>query len=201
MKPVLLVIAGPNGSGKTTVTKRLQQDKWGEGVEFLNPDDVAQTMFGGWNDKKAIQDAADWVQQRRTELLHECKGIAFETVFSHESKLEFLIDAKNAGYFIRLFFVGTESPEINIRRVKGRVSKGGHDVPIEKIRSRYAKSLANLIPGIEIADRAYVLDNSVDLEEAVLFARTRDGLLKKTYGTIPDWAAPMIESLAVACDS
>lgn len=201
MKPVLLVIAGPNGSGKTTVTRRLQKDNWSEGVEYLNPDDVAQTMFGGWNDENAIREAADWVQQRRTQLLNERKGIAFETVFSHASKLEFLIDAKNAGYFIRLFFVGTESPKINIRRVKERVSNGGHDVPIEKIRSRYTKSLANLISGIAIADRVYVLDNSVDREEAVLFAKTSDGLLKKEYAAIPDWAAPMIASLAVAPDS
>lgn len=201
MKPVLLVIAGPNGSGKTTVTKRLQKDKWSEGVEYLNPDDIAQTMFGGWNDEKAIRDAADWVEQERTKLLKAGRGIAFETVFSHGSKLEFLIDAKNAGYFIRLFFVGTESPEINIQRVKERVSNGGHDVPPEKIRSRYTRSLANLIPGIEIADRVYVFDNSVDREEAVLFAKTSDGLLKKTYAAIPDWAAPMIASLAVAPDS
>jgi predicted ABC-type ATPase len=42
MNPVLLVIAGPNGSGKTTVTVRLRVDQWSEGVEYLNPDDIAR---------------------------------------------------------------------------------------------------------------------------------------------------------------
>jgi predicted ABC-type ATPase len=127
--------------------------------------------------------------------LNQRRGIAFETVFSHESKVEFIVDAKSAGYFVRLFFVGTESPEINIRRVNQRVSRGGHDVPIDKIRSRYGKSLANLAPAIALVDRAYVFDNSVDLEEAILFAKTSDGVLKKSYATIPKWAEPILAAL------
>ena len=65
MNPVLLVIAGPNGSGKTTVTVRLRQDHWSEGVEYINPDDVARDRFGDWNSSTAILQAAQWAEARR----------------------------------------------------------------------------------------------------------------------------------------
>jgi predicted ABC-type ATPase len=53
LKPVLLVIAKPNGSGKTTVTVKLRRDQWSEGVEYINPDDIAKKKFGGWNSPTA----------------------------------------------------------------------------------------------------------------------------------------------------
>ncbi len=81
----------------------------------------------------------------------------FETVFSANDKLDFIRCAKQAGFFIRLFFVCTESPMINAARIAGRVMKGGHDVPIAKIISRYQKSIINCKVATAIADRVYVL--------------------------------------------
>lgn len=189
MKPVLLVIAGPNGAGKTTVTGRLRSDHWSEGVEYLNPDDIAQERFGGWNSQEAIRSAADWTTARREELLAAGCGIAFETVFSAPDKLEFLSRAAAASYFTRLFFVGTEDPRINASRVANRVINGGHTVPIEKIISRYRGSLMNLVPALAIADRGYLFDNSVDGQDARLVARTTDGQVRKIYGELPRWVA------------
>jgi predicted ABC-type ATPase len=54
VSPVLIVIAGPNGSGKTTVTERLRADHWSDGVEYLNPDEVARDRFGDWNSPAAV---------------------------------------------------------------------------------------------------------------------------------------------------
>lgn len=156
IKPPLLVIAGPNGAGKTTVTVELRRDRWSDGVEYLNPDDVAQERFGGWNSASGVMEAAKWVTSRREELLAARKGIAFETVFSAADKVDFLTRAKDAGYFVRLFFVGTSDAKINASRVAGRVMKGGHTVPIEKIVSRYTKAMANLAPAIALADRVYL---------------------------------------------
>lgn len=81
-------------------------------------------------------------------------------------KVDYIIRAKEAGFFIRLFFVSTESPTINAKRVANRVLNGGHDVPIPKIISRYDKSIANCIAIAPYVDRLYVYDNSIEDAEA-----------------------------------
>lgn len=195
MSPALLVIAGPNGAGKTTVTVRLRTDHWSEGVEYLNPDDVARDRFGDWNAPDAVLRAARWAEARREELLAQRAGIAFETVFSAPDKVEFLHRARRAGYFVRVFFIGTSDPRINASRVANRVIHGGHTVPIEKIIARYERSLANLPLAIDIADRVYVFDNSIDGAEARLCVRTQDGQLRKVYGPLPAWVSGAVEPL------
>lgn len=195
MKPVLLVIAGPNGSGKTTVTVRLRADRWSEDVEYLNPDDIARDRFGNWNSPEATLEAARWTTARREALLAAGLSIAFETVFSTDDKLSFLDRARTAGYFVRVFFIGTSDPRINAARVAGRVMAGGHTVPIEKIISRYGRSMANLAGAIDVADRVYIYDNSVDGVEARLCARTTDGQLRKVYGPLPQWVAETTRDL------
>jgi predicted ABC-type ATPase len=144
LKPVLLVIAGPNGAGKTTVTSRLREERWSEGVEYLNPDEVARDRFGDWNSPEAILKAAEWTKQRREELLAQGAGIAFETVLSTDEKIDFLARAKDAGYFVRVFFIATSDPRINAARVADRVLAGGHAVPIAKILSRHVRAVGNL---------------------------------------------------------
>jgi predicted ABC-type ATPase len=195
VNPALLVIAGPNGAGKTTVTVKLRTEKWSDDVEYLNPDDVARERFGDWNSPQASLDAARWTTARREVLLAGRAGIAFETVFSADDKIDFVARAKAAGYFVRVFFVGTSDPRINAARVANRVIQGGHTVPIDKIVSRYGKSLANLAPAIRVADRVYIYDNSADGVDALLCARTIDGELRKVYGPLPDWVAEVIDPL------
>jgi predicted ABC-type ATPase len=195
VKPALLVIAGPNGAGKTTITSKLREEHWSEGVEYLNPDDIAKDRFGDWSSPDAVLAAAEWATARREELLEKRAGIAFETVFSTREKVDFLRRAREAGYFVRVFFIGTRDPRINAARIAGRVLQGGHAVPIEKIVSRYARSIANLSGAIALADRVYVYDNSVEDTEARLCARTQDGLLRKIYGDLPPWIAEAVESV------
>lgn len=195
MNPVLLVIAGPNGAGKTTITARLRQDHWSHGVEYLNPDDIAQNRFGDWNSPEATLSAAQWTTARREELLSGHAGIAFETVFSTNEKVDFVERAKHEGYFVRVFFIGTTDPRINAARVAGRILQGGHAVPIEKIVGRWGRSIANLPAAIRIADRVYIYDNSVEGVEARLCARTEDGKLRKVYGDLPTWVADIVEPL------
>jgi predicted ABC-type ATPase len=195
MRPALLVIAGPNGAGKTTVTTKLRQERWSEGVEYLNPDEVARDRFGDWNSTAAILDAARWTEARREQLLATRSGIAFETVLSSDGKIDFIARAQSSGYFVRVFFIGTSDARINAARVAGRVMGGGHTVPIEKIVARYVRSMANLSSVIQLADRVYVYDNSVDDIEARLCARTQDGGLRKIYGSLPRWVANTIGPL------
>ena len=195
MKPVLLVIAGPNGAGKTTVTTRLRAERWSDGVEYLNPDEIARDRFGDWNSPDAILKAAEWTTQRREELLAQRAGIAFETVLSTDEKIDFLARCKDAGYFVRVFFIATADPRINAARVADRVLSGGHAVPIEKILTRHVRAVGNLGAAIALADRVYIYDNSVDAVEARLCARTQDGLLRKIYGPLPQWIADAVTSL------
>ena len=198
MKPTLLVIAGPNGSGKTTVTISLRFDRWSEGVEYINPDEIALERFGDWNSETAILQAANWAEECRELLLEQSAGIAFETVFSAPDKVIFLQRAKNAGYFVRVFFVSTSSPAINASRVAQRVIEGGHTVPLEKIISRYKKSMVNLAAAIALADRVYLYDNSLEHHEARLCARVNDGLLCKVYAALPEWVEDAVNRIATA---
>lgn len=96
----------------------------------------------------------------REKLLEEKKDFTFETVMSHEGKVEFLKRLQDNGFKTYLYFVATEDPDINVSRVKTRVALGGHDVPEDKIRSRYAKSLDLLNGALQYSNRAYIFDNS-----------------------------------------
>lgn len=188
-RPVLIIIAGPNGSGKTTITTHILHHEWLENSVYINPDQVAQDRFGDWNSAEAVRQAAEYCADWRERCLTERQSMIFETVFSADDKLDFIHRAKQAGFFIRLFFVCTESPIINAARIAGRVMKGGHDVPIAKIISRYQKSIINCKVATSIADRVYLYDNSVDNREARLLFRFSDGKIIKRYTDyIPLWA-------------
>ena len=188
-RPVLIVIAGPNGSGKTTITSRILHHEWLENSVYINPDQVAQERFGDWNSAEAVRQAAVYCADWRERCLVDRQSMIFETVFSADDKLDFIRRAKQAGFFIRLFFVCTESPMINAARIAGRVMKGGHDVPIAKIISRYQKSIINCKVATSIADRVYIYDNSVDGHEARILFRFADGAIIKRYtNDIPLWA-------------
>lgn len=192
-RPVLIVIAGPNGSGKTSVTSKILHHEWLEDSEYINPDNVARDVFGDWNNHESVLKAANYCNEWRERCLSEHKSHIFETVMSADDKVNYILRAKEAGFFIRLFFVSTESPTINAKRVANRVLNGGHDVPIPKIISRYDKSIANCIALAPYVDRLYVYDNSVEDAEARLLFRLSDGELAKRYvGELPSWASTIL---------
>lgn len=149
--PQLLVFAGPNGSGKSTVTKGIPI----VGL-YVNADEIKRQS--GCSDLEAAKEA----ELIRNTLLNAHMDFTFETVLSTERNLELLHRAKQAGYRIHAVFVLTNDPEINVRRVRERVAAGGHDVPEDKIRSRYARSLNNLSQLVRIAEITRIIDNSGD---------------------------------------
>lgn len=193
-KPVLIVIAGPNGSGKTSVTSKILKHEWMEDAVYINPDLVAQERFGDWNSPDAIRKAVVYCQEWREQCLAERKSLIFETVLSADDKIDFIERAKEAGFFVRLFFVCTESPTINASRIAQRVMKGGHDVPITKIISRYQKSVLNCKYIATKVDRTYLYDNSIEDAEAKLLLRFSNGKIAKRYTEeLPEWAKQIIE--------
>lgn len=192
-KPTLCIVAGPNGSGKTTTTIQLLENEWAADSVYINPDNIAQEIFGNWNSPEAVLKAAQHSTELRYKCLEEKKNFVFETVFSSDEKLEFIRKAKDAGFFIRFFFVCTEKPSINVLRVTNRFLTGGHEVPISKIVTRYYKSLANAAVAISIVDRAYIYDNSVDNQLPKLICRMVDEALYKQYAEIlPNWVQELL---------
>lgn len=134
--------------------------------------------------------AAAFTEFLRQELIQARVSFSFETVMSHRSKVDILSEAKRAGYRTYLYFICTEDPEINLARIKTRVSQGGHDVPEEKVRDRYKRSLALLPDAIRHCDRAYIFDNSAADADRVWIAEFQQGRemrLNVPEDRLPSW--------------
>jgi len=141
------------------------------------------------SDERMAQIVADFL---RKKLLESRKKFSFETVFSHSSKLEIMQQAVEAGYKVYLYFVSTEAPEINKFRVKARKAKKGHDVPEEKIESRYYRSLDLLYDAAQLAYQVFFFDNSVEGKNSAMFAHFKIQRGKKEWDRInkkqvPEW--------------
>lgn len=193
-RPTLCIVAGPNGSGKTSTTMQLLHYEWTENSLYINPDNIAQEQFGDWNSPDAVMKAAEFATKMRYECLEKRIDFVFETVFSSDEKLDFVRKAKENNFFVRIFFVCTESPEINVKRITQRYLNGGHEVPISKVVSRYYKSLLNMGKALSLVDRVYVYDNSVENQMPQLLFRTVDGSLYKQYvEEFPEWAQSLLQ--------
>jgi predicted ABC-type ATPase len=195
-RPTLIIIAGPNGSGKTSVTDKILKHEWIEGCEYIHPDNIAREMFGDWNSPDAVLKAACYATDKRETCLADGRSLIFETVLSAPDQISFVERAKQHGYFIRLFFIGTDDPQINAARIAYRVMTGGHDVPVPKIISRYYKSVANCSLLVPLVNRLYVYDNSVENVFPQLLFRATDGQLTKQYAPLHHWASVIFKAIA-----
>ena len=148
-KPVVLVFAGPNGSGKTTLKRGLSFPG-----TYVNADDLKKEY--SMTDLEAAQQA----ELLRNSLLDSGMDFSFETVLSTERNLLLLQKAKAHGYEVHCIYVLTSDENINVARVRARYIAGGHDVPEDKIRSRWHRALALFPQLIEVCDRILVYDNS-----------------------------------------
>jgi predicted ABC-type ATPase len=183
------MIAGPNGSGKSTLTNQLRRAGTDLG-RYINPDEIAATLQGDYGERVArAQGMAD---AQRAACLLARESFSFETVMSHPSKVEVLRDARGRGFRTLLYFIATESPALNVARVRQRVALGGHDVPEDRIRARYARTLALLPDAIEAADDAVLFDNSYGAPTIRPFFRRRDGAVTVDPPT-PNWAQAAIK--------
>ena len=147
--PEVIVFAGPNGSGKTTITGMAKTVG-----EYINADDIKRTTL--CTDIEAAQKA----EELREKMISEKKDFTFETVLSTDRNLRLLKKAKEQGYFVRCIYVLTANVDINVARVSARQAIGGHGVPEDKIRSRYSKALALIPQLVEVCDILHVYDNT-----------------------------------------
>lgn len=122
----------------------------------------------------------------RQQLIARGESLTFETVMSSPDKVDFICKAQRLGYRTYLYYVATEDPAINTARVKYRVAKGGHDVPSDKIASRYERSLDLLCSAVVCSNRSFIFDNSDDI--AVWVAEVTDGtVLEAKVDSLPMW--------------
>lgn len=130
---------------------------------------------------------ADFIRQ---ELIRNKVSFSFETVFSHPSKLELIDLAHHNGYKVYLYFVGTDSPEINEERVKDRIKKGGHNVKKEDIYNRYGRTMELLLQIITRCDVVYLWDNSQNKHAFV--AELKGDAFNFTTEYLPLWVSKYI---------
>lgn len=168
ISPAVLVFAGPNGSGKSTVTKGFNIIG-----EYINADEIKK------KEKCTDLEAAVIATSLRENAIRNRMDFTFETVLSTPRNVELLRNAKKVGYWIEVVLVLTADAEINVSRVKDRVRKGGHDVPAEKVRSRYKRSLANLSELLKFCDVVNVVDNSTDKAELIISMKDRKIVIHK----------------------
>jgi predicted ABC-type ATPase len=180
--PKIVAIAGPNGSGKSTIFPIVSPC----GL-YINADEIMARK--GCTALEAAREA----EKLREYCLDGHKDFTFETVLSTDRNLDLLRRAKERGYEIEGIFVLTADTALNVLRVASRVSNGGHDVPIGKIRSRYMKSLDNIPRFVALCDRCLILDNTD--EPSIIFRKDATG---HAMTENPFWSAVRIQALIEA---
>jgi predicted ABC-type ATPase len=200
-KPVLYVLAGVNGAGKSSIG---ESEFRSQGSPVFNPDTIAQqirTLHP--HISLTLANAHAW--QIGKSLLEQAiaggRDYRFETTLGGRTIAQLLEKAARSGHRLRIWFCGLASPELHLRRVQSRVALGGHDIPEDKIRERWNRSRENLVRLLPLIDHLRVYDNSADADPAEGLKPQPVLLLEMKRGTItapadlsgaPDWAKPVI---------
>ncbi len=213
-RPSVYVIAGVNGAGKSSVAGETFRES---GVDYYNPDEAARLLVTANPTLTQTEaNAAAWHEGVRLlkRAIDERLDFAFETTLGANTIPRLLRKAANAGIEIYVWYVGLESPELHIARVKTRVARGGHDISEEDIRRRYERSRLNLIDllpvlppqrGCRVGDpglRALrIFDNSAEADPAdgqtpkpiLVLSMERGKILgPKDLTHTPAWAKPIV---------
>ncbi len=157
--PQVIIIAGPDGAGKTT-TAPVLLDKALRIDHFVNADTIAAGLSAFAPEKAAIQ-AGKAMLERIHHLANNNENFAFETTLASRTFAPWIAKLRENGYFFHLTFLLLESPDLAVSRVAERVKMGGHNVPEETIRRRYTSGLKNFFNLYEpLADSWQMYDNS-----------------------------------------
>jgi len=165
-RPSVYVIAGVNGAGKSSVAGETFRES---GVDYYNPDEAARLLVTANPALTQTEaNAAAWHEGVRLlkRAIDERLDFAFETTLGANTIPRLLRNTANAGIEIYVWYVGLESPELHIARVKSRVARGGHDISEEDIRRRYERSRLNLIDLLPVLRALRIFDNSAEADPA-----------------------------------
>jgi predicted ABC-type ATPase len=200
-RPSIYVLAGTNGAGKSSIAGAHVRSR---GTDYFNPDEATLRILRanpGISRDEANSQA--WLQGKRLleKAIDARLDFAFETTLGGATITALLEKAAAAGQAVRVWYVGLESPELHIARVRGRVAAGGHDIPEAKIRERYDRSRENLIRLLPRLAELRVYDNSEDGNPALsvaprprLILHAADGVVRETceLASAPVWAKPIV---------
>ena len=184
------VLAGGNGAGKSTFYN-LHLAKYS--IKFVNADLIAKDL-NSENPEGLSYHAATLAAKIREDLISQGVSFCFETVFSHESKIDFLAQAKANGYTIILVCIHLFDSSLNEARVKQRISEGGHSVPIEKIHSRIPRTMQLMKTALSIIDEARILDNSSKADPFQQIIVMKSGNHEAKADPLPEWAKDLLPS-------
>lgn len=179
-RPIVVALAGPNGAGKSTF---FHANLAKTGLYFVNADVIALSI--GMH----AYDAAKMADTLRRQLVDQRESFIFETVFSDpvREKLEFLTETEKSGYTVLLIFIGIPDAGVSEQRVAMRSSRGGHDVPTEKLVQRFPRTMNNLKRALNVLSNVWVYDHT-DLDRGYrLIAKVEDGKGIELYKPVPDW--------------
>jgi predicted ABC-type ATPase len=172
-QPLLIALVGSNGAGKSTFYRTFVEPS---GLEFLNADVVAKEL-NPTHPEAASYDAMHIVERERRQRVADRRSFCFETVLSDPEgeKVAFLKHARTLGYQVVVAFIRIPSADYSTLRVSQRVREGGHNVPQDKLRDRFARTQANVAKALAIADIGLVYDNSSAERPFQLVEVWRDG--------------------------
>ncbi len=203
-RPRLFVLAGTNGAGKSSIGGAMIRAR---GAQYFNPDEAAARIRSAQPHLSATQaNSAAWHEGKRLlqhAIAHQL-DYNFETTLGGQSFARLLKQAADAGFELRIWYVGLSSPEQHLARVKARVRKGGHDIPEADIRRRFDQSRLQLISLLPHLSELRVYDNSTEADphqgqapQPVLVLHWQAGRVLRptdatTLAATPEWAKPMV---------
>ena len=179
--PVLHLLAGQNGAGKSTFVARVLQPV--THLPFVNADEIAAERWPGEELAHAYHASRAAAEERR-RLLARGESFITETVFSHHSKVALVTQAVSLGYLVNLHVILVPA-DLAVQRVAERVRRGGHEVPEDKIRERYARLLKLVVQARAVCDKSTFYDNSTAKQPFRIVATYERGRLVGTA----DWPA------------
>ncbi|MEE4166933.1 MAG: AAA family ATPase [Desulfocapsaceae bacterium] len=187
-KKQLWVLAGGNGVGKSTFYHQYLSKY---GIKFVNADLIARSM-DTYNPERLSYEAATLASEIRDNMIAQGESFCYETVFSHESKIDFIAMAKALRYSVILVYIHLTDPSLNEARVYQRTLEGGHGVAGEKIRSRIPRTMKNIKIALPLVDEAWILDNSSGQNSFQQIAIIKNGNCEKKVNPFPGWVMELL---------
>ena len=159
-RPVFTIVAGSNGSGKTSLTS-FARTKF-QHIPILDPDAIAKSLQETWAGASSNIEAGKQLLYQAEALIEAGQSFTVETTLSGSTYLKMSRRAKAAGFNVVAFFIGTSSIEVNLERVRNRVRNGGHDISVVDQHRRYPRTLANMQKLLPLTDLVVLFDNSTE---------------------------------------